>query len=146
MNEDADDAQRIRTCYPVEGDWFVVRSEIDPKEQTQDFTLQRIVLWALLRDETKQGEVICPILSSGRLLREIWETDHDGFFFVHGEDRSPAGMTWKELFNQGSNSFLTSIDDYYGSDCHVITKFVAGWAAGEKFIREREHPPSPAPE
>lgn len=81
----------IRQCYAVSGDWFVVSK---PGGEGRWF-IGRVTLWALVEAD---GEI-----SHVRALDETGiphEDEQGDSYFAYGPDTSPAGCTWKELYDR----------------------------------------------
>ena len=88
------DTPFIRQCYPVSGDWFVV-----DRKETRWF-IERVVLWSVVESEGLVSHVRA-VESSGQpnLNEEDW-------YFVYGPDLSPAGVTWRVLYDQTAPSLI----------------------------------------
>ena len=88
------DIPYIRHCYPVTGDWFLVNRNADNPNGEDRWFIERVVLWAVV--EVKEH------ISHVRAINSIGHPhlDEGDTFFVHGADMSPAGVTWKELYDQ----------------------------------------------
>lgn len=87
---------RIRECYPVQGDWFVVSWMYDG-ERGDRCWITRVVLWAAL-EEPRSLDRVCGIDCTG-LPCSLGNPDGDNLI-VYGPDLSPAGKTWLELYIQ----------------------------------------------
>jgi hypothetical protein len=79
----------LRQCYPTGGDWFAIYTP----DQVRWF-IERVLLWGLVEAEHQVSHV------SGILTDGLPADDTEGDrYYVLGSDRSPAGTTWREVFD-----------------------------------------------
>jgi hypothetical protein len=89
--------RQIRECYPPPGDWFeVTRME-------GGWYIERVLMLALVDAEGQDSQIL-PVLGTGLLEEDDAYTE---WYIVFGAETSPAGPTWKEIYDSGAPTGLT---------------------------------------
>jgi hypothetical protein len=80
---------KIEKFVVPSGDWFQIEGLNLGGERGIEYIMSRIIGWAVFE------QYVEAITASG------YRSDRDGspIFNVHGDDLSPTGKTWKEIFN-----------------------------------------------
>ena len=86
--------KRIKQIEALSGDWFVIQSEHLGGGKKR-WVMSRVAVWAVVTEE-ELDDAVEGINSIG--LGHV--EDRLAYFYVHGDDLAPNGMSWRDLFNE----------------------------------------------
>jgi hypothetical protein len=86
--------KRIKQIEAPSGDWFAIQIE-HLGGGKKSWVMSRVAVWAVVTAEASD-DVVEGIDSIG--LGHI--EDRLDYFYVHGDDLAPNGMSWRDLFNE----------------------------------------------
>ena len=97
--------REIRSLLPVVGDWFMVHFQYhaDGSKFQTDWAMERVISWALVRDHEIHADLMKAVTACNfGFPVNLAEEGSD--VVVKGDDMSPTGKTWSELFRAGACS------------------------------------------
>lgn len=92
---------------PVNGDWFTISRESLGPDEPARISMERIIGWAVF---IENGQIRTEGVSPSGFCNAFEHIDHS---YVYGDDLSPNGKTWRELYN---------LTPHYNDDFKVLTK------------------------
>ena len=86
--------KRIKKIEAPSGDWFAIQIEHLGGGKKR-CVMSRVAVWAVVTEE-KLDDAVEGIDSIG--LGHV--EDRLNYFYVHGDDLAPNGLSWRDLFNE----------------------------------------------
>jgi hypothetical protein len=83
----------IEKFVPPSGDWFQIHGMYLGEDKGTDYVMSLVIGWAV------NGSFVEGIISGGYGHEEELG---NSYTYVHGDDLSPTGKSWKEIFNDSS--------------------------------------------
>jgi hypothetical protein len=86
--------KRIKQIEAPSGDWFTIQIE-HRRGREERCVMSRVAVWAVVTAEAADDRVEgMNAIGSGHV------EERSDYFYVHGDDLAPNGLTWRDLFNE----------------------------------------------